>query len=154
VETIERGAEKLRYRHQIFSAFSGSERKTRQQADIERRTCDGIVFDSYQEVLYYKLLMFQKKKFLRQVPVDCVVHGVSVTIYKFDFLLLPKRQYVEVKGYWEEQAKIRFKLAMAVLQQPVIVRTFENEHLVRIKQNGRLECLDGQSWRAYKWGEK
>ena len=144
----------MRYRHQRFSKFTGTKKAAAKKLDKLARTVDGIVFDSISEATYYKLLRFEKRPVDIQVPVRCEVNGACVTVYKFDFYLRDTGQYVEYKGHhWEEQSKIRFKLALAVLQQPVIVRTQKNERVVKIKENGRLACLEGDKWRPYRWGE-
>lgn len=145
----------MRYSHQAYSRFRGAKKAGAKKLNVLKRTFDGIVFDSIAEGLYYELLKFEKKEFEVKPVVKCVVNGVMVTSYEFDFKVKygDVWRYVEYKGYWEKHSKIRFKLVLAVLGDPVVVVTEKSEHLVRANKNGRLYCFENDDWRPYKWGE-
>lgn len=145
----------MRYRHEVFSRLAGTKRKTKKKLDELKRTFRGIVFHSIEEGKCYEALLAANKKVEVQPKVDCVVNGALVTRYAFDFLVTEGRKkfYVEYKGYWEQESKLRFKLALACSDYPVAIYNKTSVRWVELGQNGRVLCKDGDKWRQYRWGE-
>ena len=91
-------------------------------ASKEKRTWEGIVFDSLREMTIfqqYSLLLRsgQLTSLERQVRFPLVVNGITVCTYVADIRLTwadGRTELAEVKGYWTETARLKFKLFRAL----------------------------------------